>query len=91
MARPFSWAATTVKYPAILKTTPTDGSTESDYSSVFSIEFVSPMDEESMKGRVIITPDIIGDPDGLYSPGTGDRTIMAFIPPQPIQCSFCPA
>lgn len=80
MTRPFSWSATTVKYPAILNTTPTDGSTESDYSSFFRINFVSPMDEESLKGRVIITPDIIGDPDGLYSPWNWSQNYYGFRP-----------
>lgn len=64
----FSWNTTTVQAPAIVRTEPANDHTDSDYSSVFRIEFASPMDEESLKGRVLITPDIIGDPDGLYSP-----------------------
>ena len=80
MASAFSWSAATVEYPAIRKTTPADGRTESDYSSFFRIEFTSPMAEESLKGRVIITPDIIGDPDGLYSPWNWSQNYYGFRP-----------
>lgn len=80
LERPFSWTATTVPYPAILQTSPVNGETESNYSSVFRINFASPMDEESMQGRVIITPDILGDPDGLYSPWDQSQNYYGFRP-----------
>ncbi|MCP4361415.1 MAG: hypothetical protein GY796_25675, partial [Chloroflexi bacterium] len=63
----FTWKATTYKHPTIIRTEPVDGETQRHYSSVFSIEFASPMDEDSLEGKVIITPDILGDPNGLYN------------------------
>ncbi len=80
LARPFTWTATTVKYPAIVRTEPTNGETETYYSSVFRIQFASPMSEKSMAGKVIITPDIIGDPDGLYSPWDWSQNYYGFHP-----------
>ncbi len=80
LARPFTWTASTVKYPAIRRTEPANSQTESHYSSVFRIEFASPMDEESMAGKVIISPDIIGDPDGLYSPWDWSQNYYGFRP-----------
>ncbi|HUM70682.1 MAG TPA: Ig-like domain-containing protein, partial [Chloroflexota bacterium] len=80
LARPFTWSASTVKYPAIRRTEPANGQTESHYSSVFRIEFSAPMDEESMAGKVIISPDIIGDPDGLYSPWNWSQNYYGFRP-----------
>lgn len=67
LAAPFSQTFRTVKPPAIVYTEPANGQTERYYSSYLRLEFASPMDEESMAGKVIITPDIFGDPNGLYS------------------------
>lgn len=80
LAAPFSQPFTTIKPPAIVGTTPANGQTEPYYSSYFRIEFASPMDEESMKGKAIITPDIIGDPDGLYSPWDWSQNYYGFHP-----------
>jgi len=41
---PFSWQATTVRKPAIVRTDPSDGSTPTYFDSTFRIEFASPMD-----------------------------------------------
>ena len=60
------WKATTVKYPAIINTRPINGETQNRFYSSFHIDFASPMDWESLKGRVIIAPDISGDTDGFY-------------------------
>ncbi|MCB8945666.1 MAG: Ig-like domain-containing protein [Ardenticatenaceae bacterium] len=67
LGQPFSWMGHTYKYPAIIRTEPANGTTEAHYSSSFRIYFASPMDEESLKGKVQITPDIRGDVDGLYN------------------------
>ncbi|NJN55556.1 MAG: Ig-like domain-containing protein, partial [Anaerolineae bacterium] len=80
LARPFTWSASTVKQPAIVRTEPANGETENYYSTVFRIQFASPMDEDSMAGKVIITPDIIGDPDGLYSPWDWSQNYYGFHP-----------
>ena len=57
----------TYKNPAIVSTSANDGVNQSRYDSAFRITFASPMDIESMKGKVQITPPILGDPDGLYN------------------------
>ena len=80
LAQPFSWSAATVKYPAITRTEPANGQTEANYTSVFRLEFTSPMDEESFKGHVLITPDIVGDPDGLYSPWNWSQNYYGLAP-----------
>ncbi|MFQ5421480.1 MAG: Ig-like domain-containing protein, partial [Anaerolineae bacterium] len=64
---PFSWQATTVKAPAILFTEPGNGSSAARFDSTFRIQFASPMDVESLRGKVLIMPEPLGDPDGLYS------------------------
>ncbi|MCP4425318.1 MAG: hypothetical protein GY803_12555 [Chloroflexi bacterium] len=60
------WHATTVKYPAITSTNPANGTTQDRFGSSFRINFASPMDFESLKGKVIITPAPAGDADGYY-------------------------
>ena len=65
--QPFTWRATTYKHPAIVTTEPSDRSSQSHYSSAFRLNFASPMDEESLKGKVRFTPEIRGDVDGLYN------------------------
>lgn len=72
----FVWHASTVHTPAIVSTTPSDGDTAFDFSSLFSIQFASPMDRDSFKGKVIITPAPSGDPDGEYS--SWDRTLRFY-------------
>lgn len=80
LAEPFTRAATTVEYPAIVRTAPVNGATETNYAGYFRIVFASPMDEASMKGKVIIRPDIIGHPDGLYSPWEQSQNYYGFRP-----------
>jgi alpha-2-macroglobulin len=77
---PFSWQADTVKLPAIVRTEPADGFNAPRYDSTFRIQFASPMDEKSMAGKVIITPEPIGDPDGLYSYWDWSLRIYGFRP-----------
>ena len=71
-----TWTATTVRAPAIASTKPGDGATQSRFESYFQIKFASPMDRESLAGKVIITPAISGDPDGQYE--SWDRSLIFF-------------
>lgn len=80
LAQPFEWQATTYQRPHIVKTDPRDGGNQTYYSSVFSIHFASPMDEESMAGKVLITPEILGDPDGLYNEWGWQQNYYGFKP-----------
>ena len=56
----------TVPYPSIVSVFPAAESKDL-FSSNIAITFASPMDFESMKGRVIISPAIPGKPDWYYS------------------------
>ncbi|KAA3658961.1 MAG: hypothetical protein DWQ04_23605, partial [Chloroflexi bacterium] len=77
---PFSWRATTVRMPAIVRTDPSNGSTPTYFDSSFRIEFASPMDVDSLAGKVIITPEPLGDPDGRYSYWDWSLRIYGFEP-----------
>lgn len=61
----FTWTTTTALEPAIISVRPSEG-TQAEFSSVFNIEFASRMSPESMAGKVIFNPPILGDPDGFY-------------------------
>ena len=81
LAEPFTWNATTVRYPAILNTDPANGSHDpSYYDSAFSIYFDSPMSLNSLKGKVRITPEIWGDLDGLYNEWDWSYNFYGFKP-----------
>ncbi len=62
----FTWRATTVAPPAVRSSIPTNGETQTRYSSVFYLNFVSPMDRASLEGKVLFTPEIAGDANGQY-------------------------
>ncbi len=46
----------TVFSPAIVRVTPANGQVQDYFSDQFTIEFASPMDQETLKNRVVITP-----------------------------------
>jgi len=56
----------TVTFPSVVSVFPGPGS-EGSFNSSIEITFASPMDFESMKGRVNISPAIPGKPDWYYS------------------------
>lgn len=66
LANSLDWTATTVLPPAISSSDPADGTTQEEYSSVFTLRFVSPMSRNGLNGRVTFAPPIAGDPDGFY-------------------------
>ncbi len=67
LAEDFSWDATTIPPPAITSTDPADGTTQFRFFSTFTLTFVSPMDADSLAGKVTITPAPRGDADGQYN------------------------
>ncbi|GAB4151888.1 MAG: alpha-2-macroglobulin family protein [Candidatus Promineifilaceae bacterium] len=62
----FTWRATTVPAPAVRSSIPENGQTQERFSSVFYINFASPMDRASLEGKVLFTPEITGDANGQY-------------------------
>ncbi|MBU1660923.1 MAG: Ig-like domain-containing protein, partial [Chloroflexi bacterium] len=67
LAEGLRWNFRTVMLPAVLGTYPADGTTQSYYSSRFAIEFVSPMKLDTIKDRVIISPEIDTEIEWYYS------------------------
>ena len=57
----------TVPLPSIVKVYPAANSKNAQHTSYIQITFASPMDFESMKGRVLITPAIKGEPQQYYN------------------------
>ena len=62
----------TVVLPSVVSVFPAADS-EGSYNSAITITFASPMDFDSMKGRVIISPSISGEPDWNYN--TYDKSL----------------
>ena len=48
---------TTVPFPAVTGTTPSDGSTAEIYQNGVSIDFASPMNDETIEDRITVSPD----------------------------------
>lgn len=61
------WHFFTYPYPAIAEIYPQDGSAPEYYSGDVSIYFVSPMDIESVKERVVISPQPEGEIEWYYN------------------------
>ncbi|MBK8431330.1 MAG: Ig-like domain-containing protein [Chloroflexi bacterium] len=74
------WSATTALPPRITFTSPIDGERQGNYNSVFTIEFASRMDRESLLGKVLFEPAITGDPDGQYSSGEWSLRFFGLVP-----------
>ncbi len=60
------WHATTVYPPAVRATDPGNGRTQSRFINEFRLDFASPMDGESLEGKVIFSPELSGDGEGRY-------------------------
>jgi len=62
------WAFRTVSYPAIVSTSPANGSDGGTFYDFFSISFASPMDVNTLAERVIFEPPLQGEGSWYYSP-----------------------
>jgi len=51
-----NWNFATIPPPAILKTNPSDGSSQTSFTQEFFINFASPMRIDTVKERIVITP-----------------------------------
>ncbi len=56
LAKGLQWSFRTLPLPSIVSITPADNITQSNYSSEFAIQFSSPMRIDSVKDKIIITP-----------------------------------
>lgn len=57
MERPFTSSFNTVPLPAVVSTYPADGATADFWQRGFSVEFASPMNDETLTDQFIIEPD----------------------------------
>lgn len=60
-----TWRTKTYLEPQVFFTDPADGETQSSFSSLFHIQFTSPMSLNSLKGKVIFDPPI--NDEGIFS------------------------
>ena len=61
------WNFRTIPYPGIKSTTPEDNSSQSYFSNRFSIKFKSPINLDTIEGRVIIEPEPKGEFSSYYN------------------------
>ncbi|MCS7260388.1 MAG: Ig-like domain-containing protein, partial [Anaerolineae bacterium] len=57
-AKDYTWSFTTIEYPRIVSTTPTDGEQAADPWGGLEVTFSSPMNPDSINNNFIITPAI---------------------------------
>ena len=62
-----TWNFTTVPFPSITGTDPSDGSVGINPGSGFSIFFASPMDIDTLEERILISPEPETEPNFFYS------------------------
>ncbi|MFZ6028851.1 MAG: Ig-like domain-containing protein [Chloroflexota bacterium] len=55
-----NWAFSTIPYPRVLWTNPGSGTTQNWFDNSFYVKFASPMNIESIKERVVFSPDVGG-------------------------------
>ncbi|MFN8381808.1 MAG: Ig-like domain-containing protein [Anaerolineales bacterium] len=65
----------TVAFPSVAAVYPPAGSTGT-FNSTLTISFASQMDYNSLKGKVVITPALAGEPDWYYN--SYDKTLNIF-------------
>ena len=62
------WNFSTLPYPGVSSTYPANGSTQDYYSNRFSIQFLSPMNLETIEERVVVRPKPEGGLTYYYNP-----------------------
>lgn len=70
-----TWSFATVPFPAIISTDPFDGSANVYPWGSFTIYFASPMDVDSLAGKVTIDPEPWREPDYYYGDWNNSYTI----------------
>ncbi|MBN2501339.1 MAG: Ig-like domain-containing protein, partial [Anaerolineales bacterium] len=61
------WNFTTVQPPSIIWTEPASGATQPEYNGRFVIHFASPMDLNTLKGKLSFEPELSGQNDFYYN------------------------
>lgn len=67
LAEGLDWHFTSMLPPGVRSTTPADNSTQEYFSRNVSIQFNSPMDLDSLKGKVILSPQPAGEVEWVYN------------------------
>ncbi len=71
-----NWRFTTVPYPAILSSQPANGSRQQAYNGFITIKFASPMQIDSVKERIVVTPTPAEDVQWWWN--VWDNSISAY-------------
>jgi uncharacterized protein YfaS (alpha-2-macroglobulin family) len=66
LGRGLSWTFNTVLPPAVISTDPADGMTQNQFNPMLSIQFASPMRFDTLKDKVLITPEPEGNWQWYY-------------------------
>ncbi len=69
------WGFSTVPLPGVVSTDPFDGQTDAYPDSGFTIYFASPMDTDTIKGRISVEPNAIREFDSYYSDYNNSYTL----------------
>ncbi len=64
----FNWHFSTYPLPGVKSSNPKNGEIQKAYSNWYRIEFLSPMDLNSLKGKIIITPSLESQESWSYNP-----------------------
>ncbi len=57
-SKDYTWSFTTIEYPTVVSTSPSDGEEAADYWGGLQVTFSSPMNPDSINGNFTITPAI---------------------------------
>ncbi len=75
------WQFSTVPYPAIISTYPRDGEDDVQLYGSISLQFASPMDQETLEDKITIDPEPWIDPEFYYY--TWDDSLQITFPIEP--------
>lgn len=74
MPRDHTSSFSTVPFPAVIGTTPADGAVADVWQRGMSIEFASPMDDQTIQDQIIVSPDP-GDFDYFFNEWEGSYSV----------------
>ncbi|MCC6616490.1 MAG: Ig-like domain-containing protein [Anaerolineae bacterium] len=75
------WTFTTVPEPAIVRTDPFDGETDASNLYAFTLYFASPMNPETLEGKVTFDPEPWREPDTYYNDYDNSYTLSFPVEP----------
>jgi uncharacterized protein YfaS (alpha-2-macroglobulin family) len=74
------WYFVTVMPPAVYSTWPANGSVQTDFSNRVEIQFASPMNLDSIKDKIIFSPELQGEPSTYFSSWNWTYTVYGLRP-----------